>query len=464
MSLTKSDIHQTISDLFERQVLQHPHHPAFEHGKVQVSYRHLSRRVNEVATMVTTHNPDREHPVLVFMEPGFASIAAFLGILRAGAICALVDRSNPQTRLASIMGNLRPGLCLADPGSLEAAQDLAGGKFPVVLMDRPDDRPEIEEKLHLESQDSAVIVYTSGSTGVPKGVLHNQQSLIHIAWLHTRRFNLGATDRTLLLPSSTGIAGASLILRTLLTGGTLVQFPGESLSGQALARVINDKAITSMTMVPSLFREIMTSLEETARFSTLRSIILSGEPLTAEDVTQFQQHCGPACILLNAYGCTEIPTFRTYSIDMNTVLPWPQVPVGYAEEDKEVVVIDDDGKPVAPGEEGEIVVRSAFMAMGYWRNPEDTARRFIPPHESGGQSMYRTGDRGYFLEDGVLACTGRRDQQVKVMGNRVELGEIEHGSRSASGRQASRPPRKHYSCWCHSSHSLCGGRSRGGRE
>jgi amino acid adenylation domain-containing protein len=425
MSLTKSDINQTIPDLFERQVLQHPNHTAFEHGEIKVSYRDLSRRVNEIASIVTNHKPNREHPVLVFLEPGLSSVAAFLGILRAGAICALVDRSNPQTRLATIIGNLRPGLCLTDQGSFEAAQDLAGGKFPVVLMDRPDGLPKLDDNFRLERPESAVIVYTSGSTGVPKGVLHNQQSLVHIVWLHTRRFKLGPTDRTLFLPSSTGITVVLVILRTLLTGGTLVQFPGEALSGQELSRVINANRITSMTMVPSLFREIMTSLEETARLSKLRSIILSGEPLTAEDVKHFQQHCGLECILLNAYGCTEIPTFRTYPIDMNTMLPWPQVPVGYAEEDKEVVLIDEDGEPVTPGEEGEIAVRSAFMAIGYWRNPEETARRFIPPIETGGLRMYRTGDWGYFLESGVLACTGRRDQQVKVLGNRVELGEIE---------------------------------------
>jgi acyl-coenzyme A synthetase/AMP-(fatty) acid ligase len=245
-------------------------------------------------------------------------------------------------------------------------------------------------------------------------------------WFHAQRLKLGPIDRTLFLPSSTGIAGVLLILRTLLTGGTLVQFPGEHLSGQELSRVIDANGITSMTMVPSLFREMITSLKKTAKLLTPRTIILVGEPLTAQDVNHFQQHFGPECILLNSYGCTEIPTFRTYPIEMNTVIPWRQVPVGYEVEDKEVVLIDDEGKPVAHGDEGEIAVRSEFMARGYWRNPEETSRKFIPPHESGGIRMYRTGDRGYFLESGVLAFVGRRDQQVNVMGNRVELGEIEN--------------------------------------
>ena len=425
MSLAKSDIYETIPDLFERQVLQHPTHTAFEHGEVKVSYSDLSRRMNEFATIVTAHKPDSESPVLVFMEPGWSSIAAFFGILRAGAICALVDRSNPQNRLDSIIGNLRPGLCISDQNSFETAQNLASGKFTVVLIDSADDLPATLLDLHSDNRNAAVIVYTSGSTGVPKGVFHNQQSLVHVVWFHAQRLQLGPTDRTLFLPSSTGIAGALLILRTLLTGGTLVQFPGESTSGQGLSSLINANAITSMTMVPSLFREMMSGMEETARLPTLRTIILGGELLTAEDVNHFQQHCTSKSLLLNTYGCTEIPTFRTHPIDMNTVLPWRQVPVGYEVADKEVVLIDDDGNPVPSGDEGEIAVRSEFMAHGYWRNEEETSRRFILLNAPEDRRMYRTGDRGYFLENNVLMCTGRQDQQVKVLGNRVELGEIE---------------------------------------
>ena len=425
MSLTRSDIKETIPDLFERHVLQRPDHTAFEHGDARASYRDLGRRINEVAAMVTAREPDQDSPVLVLMAPGFSSIAAFIGILRAGAICALVDKSNPRSRLESIIENVRPGLCIADRDSVELARDLADGTYPVAVIGENETSPAKPRNSRLADRNPAVIVYTSGSTGVPKGVLHSQQSLVHVVWFHAQRLKLGPTDRTLFLPSSTGIAGALLILRTLLTGGTLVQFSSETISGQDLYRVINASEITSITMVPSLFREMMTGLQETDRLPTLRTIILGGEPLTARDVRLFQQHCGPECTLLNVYGCTEVPTFRTFTIDMKTELHWRQVPVGYAVENKEVVLIDDAGKPVAPGDEGEIAVRSEFMALGYWRNAEETALRFIPPDEPGGARMYRTGDQGRFLEGTVLACTGRRDQQVKVMGNRVELGEIE---------------------------------------
>jgi acyl-CoA synthetase (AMP-forming)/AMP-acid ligase II/acyl carrier protein len=98
--------------------------------------------------------------------------------------------------------------------------------------------------------------------------------------------------------------------------------------------------------------------------------------------------------------------------------------VGYAVDDKEVVLIDDAGRRVAHGEEGAIAVRSDYLALGYWRNPEETAHRFLAADEPGGARTYRTGDQGRFVEPGVLACLGRRDQQVKVMGNRVEVGEI----------------------------------------
>lgn len=426
MSLTRSDIKETIPDLLERHVLQRPNHTAFEHGSAKVSYRDLGRRVHEAAEMVTACAFDRAAPVLLFMEPGISSVAAFIGILKAGATCALVDTSNPQSRLESIVGNLHPGLCIADQESAESARDLADGKYAVVAFGGKKASPVKNRDSRLLNRDPNVIVYTSGSTGVPKGVLHSQKNLVHVAWFHAQRLKLGPTDRTLFLTSSTGIAGALLILRTLLTGGTLVQVSSERISGQELSRLINTSTITSITMVPSLFREMMNGLDETGQLPTLRTIILGGESLTPRDVKLFQKHCDPACTLLNVYGCTEVPTFRIFPIDMKTAPQWQQVPVGYAVDNKDVVLINDAGKPVAPGEEGEIAVRSEFLALGYWRNAEETALRFIPPNEPGGDRMYRTGDQGHFLDDTVLACTGRRDQQVKVMGNRVELGEIEN--------------------------------------
>ena len=426
MSLAKSDIHEPISNLFNRQVLERPNQTAFEQNEVTITYHQLSQRIDKVAAAIARNKTDPESPVLVFMEPGISSVVAFMATRRAGGICALVDKSNPESRLLSVISNLHPDLCITDQKSVQDAQNLAQGKFPVVVTDPKNDQQKIPENWHGENSDSSVIVYTSGSTGTPKGVFHDERNLTHVAWFHSQRLKLGPADRTLLLPSSTGIAGPLTILRTLLTGGTLVQFPDEIMSPSELSRVINSHSITSITLVPSLFREMLASLEQEANLPTLRTIILSGERLRPDDVQLFQQHCGPKCLLLNTYGCTEVPTFRTFPIDMNTVLPWSHVPVGFEVEDKEVVLIDDDGKPVPHGDEGEIAIRSQFLARGYWRNEEETARRFISPKESHGLAMYRTGDQGYFLEDGLLVCTGRRDQQVKVMGNRVELEEIEN--------------------------------------
>ena len=133
MSLKNSDINEAIPVLLERHVQRRPDHIAFVHEGTRSSYGELGRRINAVAATVATHEPERDSPVLVFMKPGISSVAAFIGTLRAGAICALVDISNPRGRLETILDNLRPGLCIADQDSVASRLPHAGHGLRIVL-------------------------------------------------------------------------------------------------------------------------------------------------------------------------------------------------------------------------------------------------------------------------------------------------------------------------------------------
>jgi non-ribosomal peptide synthetase component F len=175
----------------------------------------------------------------------------------------------------------------------------------------------------------------------------------------------------------------------------------------------------------SFFHHVVGALNGSQQFPQMRLIYYGGEPLTRRDVELFQQHFSPHCILVNQLGSCEMKCFRRYFITNDSPLTGDIIPVGYAVEDTEVLLLDEAGQPVAAGEVGEIAVRTRYLAPAYWRRPDLTAAAFLPDPDGSDQRLYRTGDRGRLLRDSCLICLGRNDAQVKVRGHRVELAEIE---------------------------------------
>ena len=169
----------------------------------------------------------------------------------------------------------------------------------------------------------------------------------------------------------------------------------------------------------------MSTLPETATFPRLRLIQTGGEPVTRQDVALYNTHCAPDCLFVNGFGLTETGPVCMYVLDQASPLPDHLVPVGYAVEDMEVLLLDDAGKAVAQGEVGEIIVQSDALAAGYWRNPTLTQATFLSDPDGGGVRRYRTGDLGRLRPDGGLEHLGGKDAQVKIRGNRVNIAEVE---------------------------------------
>ena len=169
----------------------------------------------------------------------------------------------------------------------------------------------------------------------------------------------------------------------------------------------------------------MSTLPETATFPRLRLIQTGGEPVTRQDLVFYNTHCAPDCLFVNFLGLTETGPVCMYVLDQASPLPDNLMPVGYAVEDMEVLLLDDTGKAVAQGDVGEIVVQSDALAAGYWRNPTLTQATFLSDPDGGGVRRYRTGDLGRFRPDGCLEHLGRKDAQVKIRGNRVNIAEVE---------------------------------------
>jgi thioesterase domain-containing protein/acyl carrier protein len=192
-----------------------------------------------------------------------------------------------------------------------------------------------------------------------------------------------------------------------------------------LANWLIQEQITVYDSVPSTFRRFVGTLSESVKFPHLRLIALGGEPVYKRDVDLYKKHFSDNCLLCVRLAGTEPRVVCSYFLDQTAQIETHTIPVGYAVEDKEILLLDVNGKEVAVNQIGEITIKSRYLAVGYWRNPELTRAAFQPSPQGGEERIYRTGDLGRMRADGCLEHLGRKDSQVKIRGHRVEVGEVE---------------------------------------
>jgi acyl-coenzyme A synthetase/AMP-(fatty) acid ligase len=271
----------------------------------------------------------------------------------------------------------------------------------------------------------AYLLYTSGSTGQPKGVIENHRNVLHFTMSWTNRFHYCAEDRVGLVVPISFSASAVDIFVALLNGAGLCPFDPQVDGIDTLADWLIREEITGYSSVPVLFRQWVDVLTGEETFPALRVIRLGGDQVSRSDVERYRKHFAPGCILHNGLGAAEVKQIRGLMLDQETSVSTGVVPVGYAVDDTEVLLLDEEGRPVGSDEIGEIAVKTRFASPGYWRRPDLTEARFLPDTEGSDARIYLTGDLGRMDADGCLFVLGRKDFQVKIRGQRVEVAEVE---------------------------------------
>jgi len=419
---------RSIPECFAEIVEKTPNALAVSSGGQVFTYASLDQASNQIAHAILQRTtPDDKAVVLLIGRSAFA-IVGMLGILKAGKICIPLHPVNNEARiLDSVLDDHRSPLILTN--GVEAAVGLQAGTSARILdmQTLPAGVPATHPHVQLKPDDCAFIIYTSGSTGLPKGALHTHRNILSRVFWYAHRFKVGERDRTLMLSAADSISGIVGMLRPLVTGGQSFLFSIRREGFDVMARTIKEQEITILPMVNSVFRYFVDSLPSKTQLPSVRLIILGGEIMTTGDVKRYRQYFSETCLLLNTLGCTELPTYRYFVIDKNTNIERGVVPVGYAVPGNDVEIVDSKGHRVAPGKTGEIVVRSQDLALGYWNRPDETSKRFF--QDETGTPAYRTGDLGRMGKDGLLEYMGRMDSQVKILGNRIELAEIENALR-----------------------------------
>jgi amino acid adenylation domain-containing protein len=361
-------------------------------------------------------------------------VASILGVLKAGAIYLPVDPTFPAARVGYLLKDAEAGLVLCDDKTHALARDLVATGWPLANVDALADAPAPPPALPAVGPDTlASLFYTSGSTGEPKGVLQTHRNLLQYARNYVQTLRIRPADRVSLLFSYSFSGSIPDIFGTLLCGATLCPFDVKRRGPAALARWVRENEITLLHLVPTLFRHLASHVGEGEEFPALRAVDLGGEAAYAADVAACRRHFSRDCVLVHRLAATEASLITQHRVDRETPVSDGALPVGRPVDGMEIRIEGSGGEELAPGEVGEIVLRSRFLSPGYWRRPALTARAFRSDPEVEGVRLYRIGDRGRLGADGVLEHLGRRNQRVKIRGFTVEIAEVEGAVRAIPG-------------------------------
>ncbi|MEU8389535.1 amino acid adenylation domain-containing protein [Micromonospora sp. NPDC048843] len=420
----RSALTGTLPALFAEHADRAPGRPALRHQGVTREYGEVRARANRLAHHLIDAGVRPETRVVMLTgRTGDLPVAA-LAVTTAGGAYVPLSETYPDERLRWIVAETEAPVLLTDPGLRERAERIAGAARVLVLDEDLLNRGDPSDPgVRVLPGQVACVMFTSGSAGEPKGVAASHADIVALA--RDRWWREGVVDRVLLHSPHAWDAFTLELWMAWLNGGEVVVAPPGRLSADDIAGLVAEGGVTALWLTAGLFAIL--AGEHAGAFAGVRQVWTGGDVVEPGAVRQMLAGA-PGITVVNGYGPTETTVFATRHLvtaDRRDDLP-AVIPIGRPIDDMTVLVLDERLHPVPPGVVGEIYIAGAGVARGYWARPGLTAERFVPcPTDASGRRMYRTGDLARWNGDGRLEFAGRADDQVKLRGLRIELGEID---------------------------------------
>ncbi|MFE9403312.1 amino acid adenylation domain-containing protein [Streptomyces sp. NPDC006530] len=412
-----------------------PSLPALLIGARRLTYGDLDAQVTSLAERMLAAGVRAGQPVAAVLPRGVDSVVTLLACLRTGAVYCPLSPSDPAARLELLLDRLAPALVLTTRGSAV--------RVPEGLPHADVDAPALPTARAADVvPGAAYVIHTSGSTGIPKAVAVGREALVNHLTGTAERFGLAAGDRVLLFAQPSFDVALEEVLPSLYAGACLVVPEQDVPTGGELAQLLAAARVTVANLPTSYFlatREELLPVLTEGRWAP-RLIVLGGERIPADVMRAFftdtaaDAATGPRFSVLNVYGVTEAAISSTvHEITPESLVEDAEIPLGTELPGERIHILDESLRPLPTGAVGELAIAGAGLAEGYVGNPEATAARFVTVEALGGERVYLTGDLGYRGEDGLLRFLGRRDNQIKLRGYRIELEEVETAASAALG-------------------------------
>lgn len=423
----------SIVDRFERMVLELPDNEVVRSTTKSLTYCELNRQANRIAHTVLQATDGKVQPVGLMFEHGVEMVAALLGVLKSRCFYVPLDPTYPAQRLKYMAEDTGLSLVITDDESQDTAQSLLGESVQIISIESlPTDATESNPGIEISPDDYAYILYTSGSTGNPKGVIENHRDVKWFAGTFLRADHTTPADVVSGFWSLSFSGLAAGLYMCLLGGATLLLIDPQRVGAAKLVDLIRSHKLTYLTIGPPLFRKMFEAAPTGDGFPLIRITRFGGSGANPRDISNVFSWARYTK-LRHSLGASEIKHVASYILSPESEIHGETIPVGYPVEDVQVLLVDENGREVPTGEVGEIIVKSRFICPGYWNRPDLNLERFSGDENGGAERYYRSGDLGQKNSNGCLFLRGRKDFQIKIRGYRVEGQEVEENLKAIDG-------------------------------
>jgi bacitracin synthase 3 len=415
----------SVKDIFEQIVNRYPDRIAVKQSRIEyITYAELNRKANKVAWEIMGTGAANA-PVAIYLGHNMEMVSSMLAVLKSGNFYVPLDVHYPYGRMAVILRDSGAKIVLTDKqGNLKLQELLstyAVEHVRVICIGDTERQPSENPEADIRPESKSYILYTSGSTGVPKGIVQSHAGLLHHIDVYTKYLQVSKEDKLTLFSSFTHDASLMDIFSALLNGATL--YPIDVKEAGSYGKVIDfmrQEGITIYHSVPTLYRILVRELEDAAQIGSLRFVVLGGEPVLASDLQKYKACFSSHCRFVNLFGQSEASIAFMSCYDSGDLPLQRILPLGSPVNGTKVYLLNEQRQEAAVFETGELVYESPGLFKGYLNRPELTNACF--DHAG---SLFFTGDLGRRLPNGSIEFTGRKDARIKLNGYRIEPAEIE---------------------------------------